>query len=152
MKKMNEIRCPDCECLLKQKDFNKGVCWKCETSITELKKKIEKEEKKHKKEDTAIVKRQNPRSAAGSNSKYYALQIISSILTFIGWISIIFGVIWFIYLLSLNPFQYSGVGAVILLQPILPIIGGIINIALSQLINLFINIANDVNKIKNKDE
>ena len=117
-----------------------------------MKKKIEKEEKKHKKEDAASVKRQNPRSAAGSNSKYYALDIISSILTFVGWISIIFGVIWFFYLLSKNPFKYSMLGAVILLQPILPIIGGVINIALSQLINLFINIANDVNKIKNKDQ
>jgi hypothetical protein len=152
MLQKNEIRCPDCDCLLKQKDFNKGVCWKCDTSIINLKKKFEQEEKKREKEEADSVERQNPKSTASSNSKYYALQIISSILTFIGWISIIFGVIWFIYLLSSNPFQYSGVSAVILLQLILPIIAGIINIALSQLINLFINIANDVNKIKNKDE
>ena len=146
MSKKNEIRCPDCDCLLKQKDFNKGVCWKCDTSIINLKKKLEQEEKKREKEEADSVERQNPKSVASSKSKYYALQIISIILNVIGWISIILGVFWFFYAYSLG--YVDGFRAVLYI--VIPVLTGIINIALSQFINLFIDIANDVNKIKNQ--
>ena len=147
MKKPNEIRCPECDCLLKQKDLKKGICWKCSISITELKNKIEKEKINSEIQQRVDKSKQIHKSSNGSsNSRYYALRIVSGLLIFIGWGCFIVALFWFFYLLSqIVNYDLSYAG---LLQPIGLIIGGVINIALAQLINLFIDIANDVNKIK----
>ena len=158
---MGAIRCDKCESTLTKKDIKSNKCWKCGEAITMVKGWYCTECDRHNPDSLKICvcgheKLKNSGTIleehAPTMKSYLALRSVSGLLRFFSWICYIAAAL--IVLFTLDKFgSSSGFGlAIIGSIPLIVglIIAGIMNKAIAELIYLFINIANDVNDIKNK--
>ena len=74
---MSETRCPECQCLLKDKDFKNDKCWKC--GLTPLIERTEEEKKKQDRLEEKEKKKQELENRTISE-KYSILRIFQLII------------------------------------------------------------------------
>ena len=162
---MSETRCPECQCLLKDKDLKNDKCWKCGFSpVREIIEKLkeqkkqeghEKEKSRQKKFDKFAYnlgkkygKRQNDSESNITNS-YPALKAISFIYLISAWLVVIGAIIGLFYNLYLIGDDNIWVSLILVLRYLLFGLFGFISfLALSEGIKLFVNIANDLRELK----
>ena len=163
----DEIRCPECEALLKKKHIKNNECWKCKSGsiksfLEQKEKELEEQKAKELEEQKANeVDKQNQISELGGpvmpiekdKSKYPMLIMISYFYNFLAYASIVIAIIYFFLSATSMPENNKG-EMVFWLLVSCSISGALAYITFklfSEIIILFVNIADDVNSIKNKN-
>jgi uncharacterized membrane protein YvbJ len=108
-------------------------CWNCGKKNTGNEEKI-------------ISKEPESSDVLSEKNKYPSLLFIANLFKILGWLSIIGGIIYILFILFFPESRSYLSGFLILFQ----FIYSVMLFAFSNIIMLFINVANDVNSIKNK--
>jgi len=163
-----ELRCPDCGALLKEKHVKSNECWKCKSEnlqsyFEQLAKEAEAkeaeakeaeakeaEEKKAKEINSQKIQERESISNTKSSKKYPTLVGISNFYNFLAYASVFLAIVYFIYM-AVSMSEYGGADTKFMLfisSFLYGLVAFITFKLISEIIILFVNIANDVSDLK----
>ena len=166
---MTAVRCPECDCFINSFQLKNDNCWSCGNDISILKPNTENDEtnknvidevEEKANDRTKSLSQKTPMEETNkdleeikeSNQKnnYPVLKVISRIYNFLALLMVLASIISFVILL-INMDDYGSNIVMLMIGSILSgVIGYIILNGISEVIILFVDIANDVRELKDK--